>query len=120
MNNRQAETGIEQRPDVDLQSVGDRLLLCFGSGAKCRAGKRQALEHDRHDVQVHLAAFEEGDLHKPAFHGQRIDISLQVATPDHIEDQVDPLACGFGVDHLDEVFFVVVDDPAGACATTGL
>ena len=47
-------------------------------------------------------------------------VAVDVVTADHVEDDVDPVASGKGLDRFDEVLLGVVDDQVGAQRPAGL
>ncbi len=54
------------------QRRGDGGLLRVGPRPEGGAGDRLALEHHPHEVDFHLAAFEEGDESEASFGGQEL------------------------------------------------
>ena len=115
-----AEALIEQGPDLVLQRLGDVGFFLAAAGAQGGAGEGQALAHDGHGVEFDAAAFEEGDLYQSAFNGEGFDVAGDVVAADHVEDDVDAVAVGGLLEHLDEVFFVVVDYPVRTGTPAGI
>ena len=115
-----AEALVEQGPDLVLQRLGDVSFFLAPAGAQGGAGEGEALAHDRHGVEFNAAAFEEGDLYQSAFHGEGFNVAGDVVAADHVEDDVDSVAVGGLLEHVDEVFFVVVDYPVRASAPAGV
>ena len=87
-------------------SSSARASSAFTSGRarpQRRAGQRDPLDHQPHQVDRGLRALQEGDLVDAAILGDAVQIALDIVAADHVEDQIDALAAGFLLDHGDEI-----------------
>ena len=82
-------------------------------GAACHG---QPAGHQRDKIHLDLGAAEEGDLHKTAIFGQRLQVARDVIAAHHIEDQV---SAAFGFQHIHKIGIAIVDRGFGPQFGTG-
>ena len=101
---------VQQWPDLLAQLFGDLGLGQIALRTQGAAGHRQTACHQRGKVHLYLRPAEEGDLHKTAVFGQRLQVAGDVVAADHIKDQVCP---ALGFQHINEIRVTVVDRGLG-------
>src|SRR3954464_8511981 len=106
--------GLDQRPDFVAQVARNGALELDRPGTQRRAADREAPAHDLVDVELGLVAAQEGDEHEPTVVGEALELLRHVVAADHVENYVDALASGGGLDLGREVLRLVVDRLVGA------
>src|SRR5262245_47182740 len=97
-----------------MDRARQRALLFDRSRPQRRSRDHEPLAQDRHHVNLRLHAALPSDDHETAVHRQRVDVSTDVVTGDHIEHDVDATAVGQVFDAGDEIRFAIVDRPLRA------
>ena len=96
-------------------SCSDLAMAPFSAterGPEGGAGEGLAAHHQRAEIDLGLAALEEGDLHQPALDGEDLQIAVDIAAAHHVEDDIDAFARRRFLDHRDEILAPVIDRAA--------
>ena len=114
MDDRLDRTGLEQRPDVPMNGLGDGAFVRDRPRPQRRAGDGETPLHDRLDVQLRLGALERRDLHEPSFRGQHVDVAREVGAANHVEDDIHAAPRSLLAYHRQKIGVAVVDAAFGA------
>src|ERR1700681_4362763 len=87
-------TGIEQRPYLAPQRRRHRAFIGDAARAQTRAGERQALAHDRAEIDLGDHAALRRDTDMETLNREAAQIFLNVVAADHIEDDIDAAVPG--------------------------
>ncbi len=109
VDHRLRAAGLVERPHALAQRVGDPDLPLGRAGAHRRSGHREPLQHDRHPVDLGLAAVQERDDHEPALDREAAQVLRDVVAAHHVEHQLDAALAGDRRDLGHEVAGPVVD-----------
>ncbi len=91
--------------------TGDLRLKRIRPAAQGRPRVHEPFEHDRHEIDLNIGTFVEGELNDARIRGGGPDVAGNVVAAYDVQNDIGPF--GFISQDVDEVLFVVVDDPVG-------
>jgi hypothetical protein len=111
-------TSGKERPHLRFELTRDQAFLRGRPRAERGPGQCQPLEHDRMQIDLDPAAFDERDLDEAPLEREAGDVPRHVAPAHHVEDHVHTPAVGRAQCGGNEVRVVIVDGELGAERTT--
>ena len=108
---------IQKRPNRFLQTIRNARLGKIRLRAQRAARQRQTAGHHLRKIDFSLRALKKSNLDQPTIIGERLDVALNIASPNHIKDKVCPALLAHD---LNEILILVIQRHLGSKRATGI